>query len=93
MTRNRSNILNTNIEDTMKISDDILNALQDDTYIPPPTHTNQTIIRYLKIADTVKISDDILNALQDDDMPNKSVFIEEPVNDEADTARVITISD
>ena len=91
MTKSRSDILDTNVEDTIKIPDDILNALQDDTYIPPQTHTNQAIIRYLKIADTAKIPDDILNALDDD--TDKPVFVEEPVNDEADTARVIPISD
>jgi hypothetical protein len=92
MTKSRSETLHTTVEDTGKIPDNILNALDDDTYIPPQTHTNKAIIRYLKITDTAKTPDDILNAL-DDDTPDKPVLIEEPVSDETDTARVIPISD
>ena len=90
MTKSRSDILDTSVEDTIKIPDDILNALQDDTYIPPQTHTNLAIIRYIKITDTVKLPDDILNALDDD--TGKPTFAEEPAHDE-DTARVSPIRD
>jgi hypothetical protein len=91
MSRNYSNLLNTFVENSLKLPDSILDALENSEPLPHPqsamplVKTNRAIVYYFKTADTVKLSDEILDALDDDTYV--PLLEEEPPFDEEDTGK------
>ena len=69
MIHSYSDLLNTFVENTLKLPDSTLHALEYELPLPPTPliEANKVIVNYFRMADTLKLSDEILDALNNDD--------------------------